>query len=59
MYEVATVNPMIFDSGDIKIGNGDQAFDGWIDEVRLTDRVLAPTEFLYTVPLAGTVIGVK
>ena len=59
VYEVASVNPIITDGGDIKIGNGDQAFDGWIDEVRLTDRVLAPTEFLYTVPLAGTVIGVK
>ena len=57
--DVATINPLVTDSGDIRIGNGDQAFDGWIDEVRLTDRVLAPSEFLYTVPLAGTVIGVK
>lgn len=48
-----------FDDGDFQIGAGDQAFDGWIDEVRLTDRVLAPAEFLYTVPLAGTVIGVQ
>jgi hypothetical protein len=56
VYEVVTVNPIITDSGDIKIGNGDQAFDGWIDEVRVTDRVLAPAEFLYTVPIKGAML---
>ena len=59
IYEAATVNPLATDSGSFQIGAGDMAFDGWIDEVRLTDRALAPTEFLYTVPLAGTLIGVK
>ena len=34
-------------------------FDGRIDEVRLTDRVLEPAEFLHTGPLAGTLIAVQ
>lgn len=54
-----TLHPLVTDSGAIKVGAGDQSFDGWIDEVRLTDRVLAPTEFLYTVPLSGTMIQVR
>jgi hypothetical protein len=59
VLEGTTVNPMITDSGNFQIGAGDMAFDGWIDEVRLTDRVLAPTEFLYTVPLPGTIISLN
>lgn len=59
VYEVATVNPIITDSGNFQIGAGDMAFDGWIDEVRLTDRVLEPTNFLYVVPLAGTLISIN
>lgn len=51
-----TVNPLWVDGGSFQIGAGDAAFDGWIDEVRLTDRVLEPAEFLYTVPKEGTVI---
>jgi len=58
VLEGTTVHPMVCDGGDIKIGAGDQPFDGWIDEVRLTSRVLTPTEFLYAVPVAGTLISV-
>ena len=43
------LHDMVCDAGDIIIGNGDQAFDGWIDEVSLCGRVLEPGEFLYTV----------
>lgn len=42
-----TVFPMYLDDGGIEIGAGDQAFDGAIDEVRITKRVLEPEEFLY------------
>ena len=56
IHEGVTPNPMASDSGDIKIGNGDMGFDGWIDEVRVTDRVLTPAEFLYTVPIKGAIL---
>ena len=42
-----TTYPMYLDSGTIQIGAGDAAFDGWIDEVRISRRVLDPSEFLY------------
>ncbi len=58
VFDGDTRHPLVTDSGVIKVGAGDQSFDGWIDEVRLTDRVLAPTEFLYTVPRMGTIISV-
>ena len=56
-----TVNPIVYTTGDIMIGNGagELAFDGWIDEVRLTPRLLATTEFLYTLPPAGTAVLVR
>ncbi len=54
VYEATTTNPLWVDSGAIQIGAGDMAFDGWIDEVRLTGRVLEPAEFLYQVPKEGT-----
>jgi len=57
-----TTNPISSDSGSFQIGGGGGAvrcFDGWIDEVRLTDRVLAPAEFLRTVPLFGTLISLQ
>jgi hypothetical protein len=59
VLEGTTINPLVFDSGDFQVGAGDQAFDGWIDEVRITDRVLAPAEFLYTVPIKGTIISIQ
>ncbi len=56
-----SINPIIFTDGDILVGNGagERAFDGWIDEVRITPRVLEPAEFLYTVPKPGTLIGIR
>ena len=51
-----TVNPLWLDSGDIQLGAGDRAFDGWIDEFRLTDRVLQPDAFLRVVQREGTAI---
>lgn len=59
VYEGTTINPLWSDSGNIQIGAGDMPFDGWIDEVRLTDRVLDPAEFLYAVELAGTLLRVQ
>ena len=56
-----SINPIVYTDGDIVVGNGagERAFDGWIDEVRITPRLLEPKDFLYTVPLAGTLIHVK
>jgi hypothetical protein len=53
-----TINPIVYTDGDIVIGNGagECAFDGWIDEVRITPRLLGPDEFLYTMPRHGTLI---
>ena len=59
VLESTTVNPVWLDSGSIQIGAGDRAFDGWIDEVRLTDRTLEPDEFLYTVAKEGTSFWVQ
>jgi hypothetical protein len=44
---MTTTYPMYLDDDIIQIGAGDRAFDGWIDEVRITKRVLDPSEFLY------------
>lgn len=57
--EGTAINPLVIDSGDILIGNGDRAFDGWIDEVRLTGCVLQPHEFLHTMPNAGSTTAVQ
>ena len=54
-----TSAPVRYDGGSILIGNGDKAFDGWIDEVRLTGKVLEPNEFLRTVPDVGAVTGIR
>lgn len=59
VLESTTVNPVWLDSGSIQIGAGDRAFDGWIDEVRLTDRTLEPDEFLYTVAKEGTIFWLQ
>jgi hypothetical protein len=42
-----TTYPMYLDNGNIVIGAGDNNYDGAIDEVRITKRVLQPDEFLY------------
>jgi len=60
--EGTTTHPLYLDDGNVEVGAGGSsthAFDGWIDEVRLTPRVLAPSEFLYTVPIKGTTLFVN
>lgn len=61
--EGTTTNPMWLDTGDIRFGGSSggstHSFDGWIDEVRLSDRVLTPDEFLRTVPVKGTLMGLN
>jgi len=61
--ESVTINPMWLDTGDIRFGGSSggstHSFDGWIDEVRLTARVLTPAEFLHTVPIQGTLLGLN
>jgi len=56
-----TINPIVYTDGDIVIGNGagECAFDGWIDEVRITPRLLTPDEFLYTLPRLGTLMALE
>jgi hypothetical protein len=56
----ATINPIVYTTGDILIGNGagELAFDGWIDEVRITPRLLGTNEFLRTVLPPGTLLNV-
>ena len=56
-----TVNPIVYTDGDVMIGNGagERAFDGWIDEVRITPQLLEPDQFLYTVPLMGSLISIR
>jgi len=61
--EGATANPMWLDTGDFRFGGSSggstHSFDGWIDEVRLSDRVLEPDDFLHTVPIKGTLLGLN
>ena len=59
VLESTTTNPLWLDNGDYRIGAGDKAFDGWIDEVRVSSRVLEPEEFLYVVPLEGTLLRLE
>ncbi len=59
VYEKALTGPIVMDSGDIRIGSGDRAFDGWIDEARITDRVLSPDEFLCSAPVVGSVTAIQ
>lgn len=56
-----TINPIVYTDGDILMGTGagERAFDGWVDEMRITPRILEPDEFLYTVPQYGTVITLQ
>jgi len=59
--QVATATtpyPIAMTEGDITVGNGagEGAFDGWIDEVRITPQVLPPSLFLYTVHRDSTLI---
>lgn len=44
-----TAFPIVYSDGEFCIGNGagEGPFNGWIDEVRITPKVLEPDEFLY------------
>lgn len=54
-----TTNPLVFEGGDFVIGtSGTSYYDGWIDEVRVTGRVLSTNEFLRTTRL-GTLIRME
>ena len=59
VYEKVLTGPIVLDSGDIRIGSGDRAFDGWIDEMLITDRVLSPDEFLCSAPVVGSVTAIQ
>ena len=43
-------NPLVYDNTALRFGTlgGGRAFDGWMDEVRLSDTVLTPNQFLRT-----------
>ncbi len=47
-----------YSSNPLTFGNlgGGRAFDGLIDEVRLTNQVLTPSQFLYAIPEPGTLL---
>ncbi|MDX9866774.1 MAG: LamG domain-containing protein [Kiritimatiellia bacterium] len=54
-----TTNPLVYEGGDFIIGtSGTSYYDGWIDEVRVTGRVLSTNEFLRTT-LRGTLIRME
>jgi hypothetical protein len=43
---------LVYDDGPLHIGSlsGGRAFDGWLDEIRLSGEVLTPDQFLRAVP---------
>lgn len=59
VHETVITNPIQLDDGDVTVGNGDRAFDGWIDELRITGQVLSPDKFLCTTPVVGSVTAVQ
>ena len=52
-----TAFPIVYSDGDICIGDGagEGPFNGWIDEVRITPKVLEPDEFLYAMPFSDLI----
>ena len=55
--ERTTSFPLVYDSSDFVVGtSGSYYFDGNIDEIRLTGRILSTNEFLYANPPQGTCI---
>ena len=52
-----TAFPLVYTDGEICIGDGagEGPFNGWIDEVRITPRVLEPDEFLYAMPFGDLI----
>lgn len=55
--EGKTAFPIVYSDGELCIGSGagEGPFNGWIDEVRITPRVLEPEEFLYAMPFGDLV----
>ena len=51
---LANNGQLVYTGGELRIGGTNSQFDGLIDEVRLTNRVLAPDEFLRAVPEPAT-----
>ncbi|MDA3924266.1 MAG: LamG domain-containing protein [Kiritimatiellae bacterium] len=52
-----TSGPLVYNSYDFVVGtSGSYYFDGGIDEIRLTGRVLSPDAFLHAAPPLGTCI---
>ncbi len=49
-------NPLVYDASPLRFGGsgGGRAFDGYMDEVRLSDTVLTPASFLRAVPEPGS-----
>ena len=45
---LTTENHLVYENSDLRIGQGcaGQAFDGWIDEVRISNEVLPVSEFM-------------
>jgi len=43
-----TISNLVYQSNELRIGQGagGRAFDGWIDEVRISDEVLLPQDFM-------------
>ena len=59
---MTTVHEVVFTNTSMFFGKGagsNRAFDGWIDEVRITPRLLEPAEFLHTMPVWGTLMGLR
>ena len=52
-----TAFPIMYSDGDLCIGDGagEGPFNGWIDEVRITPKVLEPDEFLYAMPFGDLI----
>ena len=52
-----TAFPIVYSDGELCIGDGagEGPFNGWIDEIRITPRVLVPDEFLYAVSFSDWV----
>lgn len=53
------VHPLQFDGGNYVLGAGDRAFDGLLDEFRLSDKVLGPEQFLRVVLEDGPLIMIN
>lgn len=50
---------LVYDDGALYIGDqtGGRAFEGWLDEFRITDQVLTPDQFLFVIPEPSGALG--